>query len=29
MVPLATSVERYHKLGAGFVCLTDHDVVTD
>lgn len=28
-VPLAESVRRYHEIGAGFVTLTDHDVVTD
>lgn len=28
-VPLAESVRRYHEVGAGFVTLTDHDVVTD
>lgn len=28
-VPLAESVRRYSELGAGFVTLTDHDVVTD
>jgi|TARA_B100001964_G_scaffold237744_1_gene301840 hypothetical protein len=28
-VPLATSVHDYHALGAGFVTLTDHDVITD
>ncbi|MCC7262341.1 MAG: hypothetical protein IT369_07460 [Candidatus Latescibacteria bacterium] len=28
-VPLAESVRQYRDLGAGFVALTDHDVVTD
>lgn len=28
-VPLAESVSRYSEVGAGFVALTDHDVVTD
>ena len=28
-VPLEESVRRYHEVGAGFVTLTDHDVVTD
>ena len=28
-VPLAESVRRYSEVGAGFVALTDHDVVTD
>lgn len=28
-VPLAKSVADYHALGAGFVTLTDHDVITD
>lgn len=28
-VPLAESVQRYHEVGAGFVTLTDHDVITD
>lgn len=28
-VPLADSVRRYHAIGAGFVTLTDHDIVTD
>ncbi len=28
-VPLAESVRRYGEVGAGFVTLTDHDVITD
>lgn len=28
-VPLAESVNRYHDVGAGFVTLTDHDIITD
>lgn len=28
-VPLAQSVRQYRDLGAGFVTLTDHDVITD
>ncbi len=28
-VPLAESIQRYHEIGAGFVTLTDHDIVTD
>ncbi len=28
-VPLAVSVRDYHALGAGFVTLTDHDLITD
>jgi hypothetical protein len=28
-VPLAESVRQYSEVGAGFVALTDHDVVTD
>ena len=28
-VPLADSVKQYANLGAGFVTLTDHDIVTD
>jgi hypothetical protein len=28
-VPLAVSVGDYHALGAGFVTLTDHDLITD
>ena len=28
-VPLAQSVRQYSELGAGFVTLTDHDIVTD
>ena len=28
-VPLAESVKLYHDLGAVFVTLTDHDIVTD
>ncbi len=28
-VPLADSVRDYHALGAGFVTLTDHDIITD
>ena len=28
-VPLAESVHRYHDVGAGFVTLTDHDIITD
>ena len=28
-VPLAVSIRDYHALGAGFVTLTDHDLITD
>jgi hypothetical protein len=28
-VPLADGVRDYHALGAGFVTLTDHDIITD
>lgn len=28
-VPLKQSVQMYHEAGAGFVTLTDHDVITD